>query len=141
MSARSVSLDRHQARILAMQWLCHNDALSGEIDEPLDRIARDFETSDSTLADARALCQRVVKASESIDKLLGDAIENWELNRISAVDRNVMRVATVELLDRKVPVKVVLNEAIEIAREYGSADSPRFVNGVLDAVRRNVDEG
>ena len=136
-----MSLDRRKARILAMQWLCHNDAISGDIDDPLDRLAHDLEVSGGTLADARALCQRFVKASESVDKLIGDAIQNWELNRISAVDRNVMRVATVELLDRKVPVKVILNEAIEIAREYGSADSPRFVNGVLDAVRRKVDQG
>ena len=124
-----------------MQWLCQSDALSSDIDDPLGRIARDCEASDGTLADARALCQRFVKASESVDKLIGDAIENWELNRLSVVDRNVMRVATVELLDQKVPVKVILNEAIEIAREYGSADSPRFVNGVLDAVRRSVDDG
>ncbi len=119
-----------------MQWLCHNDAFAGDIDEPLERIARDLEASDGTLADARALCQRLVKAADTIDKMLGDAIQNWELKRISAVDRNVMRVATVELLGRKVPVKVILNEAIEIAREYGSADSPRFVNGVLDTVSK-----
>lgn len=130
-----------------MQWLCHHDAAatggrdlsSVETDpSPALRTLMDHETSEGTFRYAEALCQRYLAASDAIDKLIGDALANWELNRLSSVDRNVMRVATVELLDRKIPDKVILNEAIEIAREYGSADSPRFVNGVLDAVLKEA---
>ncbi|MHC4090857.1 MAG: transcription antitermination protein NusB [Planctomycetota bacterium] len=61
-------------------------------------------------------------------------LEHWELARLSPVERNLIRVALGELAGGEVPPKVVINEAIEIGREYGGADSPRFINGILDAL-------
>jgi N utilization substance protein B len=74
-----------------------------------------------------------------IDELLSEASENWSLNRMSVVDRNILRLATYELLDRSdIPPSVSLNEAIEIAKKYSTPDASVFINGVLDRVKRMV---
>jgi len=74
-----------------------------------------------------------------IDELLSEASENWSLHRMSVVDRNILRLATYELLDRgDIPPSVSLNEAIEIAKKYSTPDAAVFINGVLDRVKRMV---
>ena len=83
--------------------------------------------------------------SEKVDHFIAEAAEQWKLSRISSVERNIMRVAIVELLGTGVPPKVAINEAIEIIREYGGKDSPGFVNGVLDKaygeIREEMEDG
>jgi len=69
-----------------------------------------------------------------VDRRLSDALTGWSLTRLPSVERNVLRVSVIEMLGGAVPVKVALNEAIEIGREFGGADTPKFINGVLDAV-------
>lgn len=64
--------------------------------------------------------------------------KKWDISRISPIERNIIRVAVVELMGEKVPPRAVINEAIEIARTYGGEDSPRFVNGVLDDIYRGL---
>jgi N utilization substance protein B len=78
-----------------------------------------------------------------IDDHLSAAAANWRLPRMPAVDRNVLRIGVLELLDASdaLPPAVVINEAIELARRYGSADSPAFVNGVLDQCRSRLADG
>ena len=73
-----------------------------------------------------------------IDGAIASAAQRWELARISLVEGNIMRVAVVELTDGSVPPKVVLSEAIEVGREFGGAESPRFINGVLDEVFKRL---
>jgi N utilization substance protein B len=74
-----------------------------------------------------------------IDALLSESTTNWELHRLAAVDRNVLRLGTCELLGfPDVPFRVVIDEAVELARRYGGRESPRFVNGVLDALRARM---
>jgi transcription antitermination protein NusB len=74
-----------------------------------------------------------------IDELLGEASENWSLNRMGIVDRNILRLASYELLDRPdIPPSVSLDEAIEIAKKYSTPDAAIFINGVLDRVKRLV---
>jgi N utilization substance protein B len=74
-----------------------------------------------------------------IDALLAESTTNWELHRLAAVDRNVLRLGACELLGfPQVPFRVVIDEAVELARRYGGRESPRFVNGVLDALRTRV---
>jgi N utilization substance protein B len=75
---------------------------------------------------------------EQIDQGLARAAENWRLPRMAAVDRNVLRLGAQELLSKESPPGVVINEAIELARRFGSANSPGFVNGVLDRFRRSL---
>ena len=73
-----------------------------------------------------------------MDGQIAGAAKRWDLERISLVERNIMRVAVVELSAGRVPPKVVLDEAIEIGREFGGADSPRFINGVLDEILKRL---
>lgn len=80
----------------------------------------------------------VMKQRGDLDQRISDAAENWRVSRMSTVDRNVLRLGTFELMhEPESPARVVLDEAITLARRYGSADSPSFVNGVLDRLLRD----
>jgi N utilization substance protein B len=79
---------------------------------------------------------------DEVDELIRSAAKNWELDRLAATDRSVLRIATAELIGRPgTPARVILDEAIEIARRFGSEESARFVNGVLDHVVRHLRPG
>jgi len=93
--------------------------------------------------DTQAFAEALVRGSKQhqgkIDQLLAQYAEHWELERMAVVDRNILRLAVYELLDHdKVPPKVAINEAIEIAKKFGTADSGRFINGVLDRIHREL---
>lgn len=83
---------------------------------------------------ADALADQVLARKEQVDSLLAEAVENYVPERIGLVDRSILRLAVYELTTGQVPVKVVINEAVEIAKRFGTSDSGRFVNGVLDKV-------
>jgi N utilization substance protein B len=84
---------------------------------------------------AAELVRGVIKHLESIDTTLGECSTNWKVPRMALVDRNVLRLATYELLHIKdIPPRVTLNEAIEVAKRYGSKDSGAFINGILDRI-------
>lgn len=83
----------------------------------------------------RALVDGVIKRLSEIDNLIGLASTNWSVARMSLIDRNIIRIATFEMhFGDDIPAKVSINEAIEIAKDFGSDDSPKFVNGVLDKI-------
>jgi transcription antitermination protein NusB len=85
---------------------------------------------------AEQLLLRTIKNSDEYDALISGKIKNWELGRIALVDKLILRMAICELLlFDDIPAKVTINEAIELAKEYSTANSGRFVNGVLDAIR------
>ena len=96
------------------------------------------EVSTEAAGHAVQLVQRYWAQRQSVDDRIAAATTKWDLSRIGPVERNVMRVAVVELLDGEVPPKVVLDEAIEVGREYGGEDSPRFINGILDVVLKRI---
>ena len=133
--------DRRIARELALQALYKLDML-GETAAPGDiglfwehfvpeGVSRGGESEQF----ARELVAGVGANRGRIDELIAAAAEHWRLPRLSRVDLNVLRLATFELLARpEIPASVTLNEAIEIARRYGSEDSSGFVNGVLDHI-------
>lgn len=76
---------------------------------------------------------------EKCDALIGETVKHWQIKRIALIDRSILRLAIGELLFRtEVPVKVVLDQAIEIAKKYSTAESPQFINGVLDAIAKKV---
>lgn len=85
---------------------------------------------------ANELLRGAVSRVAEADKLIAAHAEHWRLERMSAVDRNVLRLAVYELLEGKTPVPVVIDEALEIARRFSSEESVQFINGVLDAVRK-----
>lgn len=133
-----MSGDRRSVRILAMQTLCQWEVQHDESIDAGSAVADLVEAPGSALSAARELTQAFWSDREDIDRRISAVAEKWDLPRLAVVDRNVLRVAVVEMLSGDIPPKVALDEAIEIAREYGGADSPRFVNGVLDAVYRKM---
>lgn len=89
---------------------------------------------------ARRLAFGTLAHREEIDELISSHADNWRLPRMAVVDRNILRMGVYEFLyEPETPKKVVINEAIEIAKRYGSTESAQFVNGVLDAVRRSLE--
>lgn len=134
--------DRHQARILAMQALCQLDVLGDDSLAQLDSFFADESPPESTQQYARGLVHEIWKDLEAFDASIQGVAEHWATTRMSAVDRNVLRVGLCELKARpEVPAAVAINEAVEIAKLYGTADSPAFVNGVLDALRKKMASG
>ena len=126
---------RRRAREIALQVLYQLDASQGKAKEVLDLFWENFEPSPK----AREFCQRLVEGVcqnlGQIDRLIEDNSENWTLKRMAMVDRNILRLATFELLQcPDIPFKATLNEAIELAKKFGSDDSGSFINGILDKI-------
>jgi N utilization substance protein B len=126
---------RRKGRQLAVQAL-YQIELRG--DASADALRLFWEHSDASApakAFAAALVAGVREQQQRIDGLITSTCEHWRFERLSPVDLNVLRVATYELLQTPpTPTAIVLDEAIEIARRFGTADSPTFVNGVLDEI-------
>jgi N utilization substance protein B len=130
---------RRRAREVTFR-LAYQADLAGESARDAWLRSRDEETLTD---DQRGLVEDVVAAlsnqAAEVDRLLAEAAEHWPLDRLAATDRAVLRGAVAELLARPgVPARVVLDEAITLASRYGSQDSGRFVNGVLDRVARRL---
>ena len=132
---------RRQARELALQLLYELD-LRGEADpgEALEEFwRRQGEVPDEVRSFAESLVRGTKAHQEKIDELIGRFAERWDLDRMAVVDRNVLRAGIFELLwAGDVPPKVAINEALEIARKFSTEDSTRFINGLLDRVRREL---
>jgi N utilization substance protein B len=126
-----------QARALALQVLYAWEMREGEgLREVGERLLAERESSEETRVFTRRLLAELAERRTEIDALLAESTTNWELHRLSVVDRNVLRLAACELLAfPDVPFRVVIDEAVNLARRYGGEESPRFVNGVLDALR------
>jgi N utilization substance protein B len=130
---------RTKARECAFQMLYQRE-MTGE---PIEVVAKAYwrlrTTAEETGAAAERLAQGAAAHVDRIDSLITQALTNWRFDRIAAVDRNILRLATYELMvEKATPTAVILDEAIEMAKRFGEADSGPFVNGVLDAVRRAV---
>ena len=80
----------------------------------------------------------MIEHADALDKIVSSHARNWRVDRMAIVDRNVLRLAAFELMHTETPAAVILDEAVELARRFGSDESPPFVNGVLDAVAREV---
>jgi N utilization substance protein B len=111
--------------------------------EPMDRVAEAFWHVRTTTDETRAMAERLARGARervaAIDEAIAAAATNWRLERLATVDLCIMRIAVYELMaEPATPAAVVLDEAVEMARRFGEADSPAFVNGVLDNVMRTV---
>ena len=130
---------RTKARECAVQMLYQWDVTR----EPMERVAGLFwrlrTSTDETRARAETLARGAQESLESIDGAIAGAATNWRLERIAAVDRNILRIGAYELMhEPQTPPSVIIDEAVEMAKRFGEADSPAFVNGVLDAIRGSV---
>jgi len=107
-------------------------------DPVFDVIAAHFEMPESSRDFARELAVSVRGRIERIDAAIVRHARNWRIVRMAVVDRNILRIGSYELEFTDTPVAVVLNEAVDLARRFGSDASPAFVNGILDAIARDV---
>jgi N utilization substance protein B len=129
---------RRLAREIALQALYVADVSRTPAEESFAIVTRreGGEADEQTLAFARELALGALARVDEIDALLAERAKNWAVNRMAAVDRNVLRLAAHELTARPdTPVGVVIDEAIEIVRKYSAEEATSFVNGVLDALK------
>jgi N utilization substance protein B len=130
---------RSRCREWALQFLYQAEFAAGRGPENLERFWRHFRKEEAPPAYLQELVAGVAAHLEELDALIARYSEHWRLERMTAVDRNLLRLAIVELLYHpEIPPKVVLNEAVELAKRYGSESSGAFVNGILDRVREAV---
>jgi N utilization substance protein B len=133
---------RSRAREVALQLLFQRDFNPRVPRADQERFAAERLRDPDLTSFCVGLYDGVLAHAGEIDGKITAAAENWRLPRMAAVDRNVLRLGAFELLfSPETPPGVALDEAIEIARRYGSADSPAFVNGVLDRIRKERDGG
>jgi transcription antitermination protein NusB len=131
-----MSPNRRKARELALQALyaCDQQGSSERL-SVLAEIAEEAKKSGETLSYARDLVEKTGNAQAQIDEALARNTANWDVKRINAIDRNILRMAVAELMFcPEVPFKVVIDEAVEIAKRFGTDDSGKFVNGILDSI-------
>jgi len=127
---------RTKAREIVLQFLYQQDIRK---DDWLSNIA-DFEllneVEDDVAPFAIALMKGTLENISTLDDLIAKSAQNWQIKRMSAVDRNVLRLATYELIhESDIPIKVSINEAINLAKKYGDEESGKFVNGILDKIK------
>ena len=129
---------RRQSRIAAMQMLYQIQLTETPVQTVIDGFSQRQDTSVELCCFARQLVEGTVAHLESIDTLLQDTSKNWKLHRMPIVDLSILRCATYEMLYlTDVDSATTINEAVEIAKSYSTPDSPKFINGVLDNIRKS----
>ena len=135
---------RRKAREAALQFLFQDDfggtpeSVAGDaLDDRFTRFCTFYQVSRKSRSYALELVRGVLTHKQDIDSIIRQNATNWRLERIAVTDRNLLRVGIFELIyQADVPPQVAINEAVEIAKRFGSDDSPSFINGVLDAVQQ-----
>ena len=128
---------RRDAREAAVQYLYQREMQGDQSDQALEEFYEMRGLSPSGKRFCNELLEGWMQHREEIDEVIAKNARNFEFNRLSAVDRNVLRIACHEILFRSdIPAPVAINEAIEIAKKYSTEDSGKFVNGVLDNIRK-----
>ena len=129
-----------RAREAAVQYHFGRDLQRGDGQDKIDEFWELCPAPERVREFAQPLIEGMVAHLPDVDERIRRYCENYEFRRISAVDRNVLRLAIYEMLYRDdIPPVVSINEAIELAKAYGGADSGRFVNGILDRIRKDLD--
>ncbi len=136
---------RHLARSIALQSLYEWDFSGGKKD-PKEIIEKNIDDAKDEIKDKEfiySLVQGVISNIEELNKIISAAAPEWPLDKITTIDRNVLRIGLYELIygnKEEVPPKVAINEAIELAKSFGGSSSGRFVNGVLGTVYKEINE-
>lgn len=133
---------RREARETVMKALYSYEQADAEPDHVVSTLIRPtFEDDPSTRQFAEELFRETVRSIDEADDLIGKHAKNWDIGRIAIVDRALLRMATTELLKfEEIPPKVSIDEAIEVAKEYSTPRSDKFINGVLDAILLDLHE-
>lgn len=130
---------RTKARECALQMLYQWDMTK----DPMRKVVDAFWNVRSTTDETRAMAERLAWGTHAelvpVDEVIAASLTNWRFDRVAAVDKGILRLATFELMrELQTPSSVILDEAVELAKRFGEKDSPPFVNGVLDAINRTV---
>ena len=130
---------RRKARSIALQALYEIDSVQHDPEETLKNLREELKLSDETFKFAGELVNGVVRYKEKLDAQIHRYAPAWPIEQIAFIDRNILRLAIFEILiDNKIPVKVAINEAVELAKNFGGDSSSKFVNGVLGAISANI---
>jgi transcription antitermination protein NusB len=134
---------RHRSREHALQILFQWDMRKQPVDESMEAFYGSLFSEESAVAPPRdefleQLVRGTVDKAGEIDALISSHAEHWRIERMPAVDRNILRLAIYEMRHTETPAAVVIDEALELARRFSTEESVQFVNGVLDAVHRGA---
>lgn len=134
-------MNRHYARVIALQVLYECDFReSDNIEDVLQRHLKNLKVSGENLDFVEELVSKTSSSIKKIDKTIENVAPDWPIEQVAMIDRNILRISICELKDFDTPPKVVINEAIELAKTFGSETSSKFVNGVLGTVYRKSDK-
>lgn len=126
--------ERRKARGMALQVLFEIDYTGHECEPILHWLAQEEGSTDDTVSFARNIIEGVLENKDQLDATIELFAPAWPVEQLASVDRNVLRIGVYEILQGQVPVRVAINEAVELAKRFGTDSSPRFVNGVLGSV-------
>jgi transcription antitermination protein NusB len=130
---------RREGRELALQTLYALDLNPMAVRESLRQLRENTRVQASVRVFAEELVTGVMENRKEIDRRIGEQSKNWAISRMGRVDLNILRIATFELLSRDdIPRNVTINEAIEVAKRFGTEESPAFINGILDEIAASV---
>ncbi|MEN8142005.1 MAG: transcription antitermination factor NusB [Thermodesulfobacteriota bacterium] len=130
---------RRRARELAMQALYQSETTGQAAADAFQLIRKNFQANKRAVAYALEILAGVHNCRAEIDDHISKHSKNWRLERMTCVDRNILRIAVFELLKQKdIPAAVVINEAIEVAGRYSDEDAPPFINGILDSLKNKL---
>lgn len=133
--------DRTRARGIALQALYELDITNHPVGTVLQERASDCDLDDGLIDFFRSIVLGVLPIRTELDRFIADHAPDWPLDQVAVIDRNILRMALWEFaLGEDIPLKVAINEAVELAKTYGSDSAPRFVNGVLGALANRQNE-
>ena len=139
MTEKRISSSRRETRIAALQILCEVDTVRHDPSEVVERRVADDSFATSSELFLRQLSSGVLEKREEIDKIISEFAPSWPMGQMATVDRNLLRMAIYEMvMSEETPPKVAINEAVELAKVFGSESSPKFVNGVLGSVMKTA---
>jgi transcription antitermination factor NusB len=132
---------RTRAREFALKALYQIEITKDNCKDSLDIFWSDHKAEGDVKEFATGLVSGTMENLKKIDEVIARHTDNWEISRMAKVDRNIMRMAAYELLFRDdIPPRVSINEAVDIAKKYGDMESGKFVNGVLDSIKGDIDK-
>ncbi|HXX34468.1 MAG TPA: transcription antitermination factor NusB [Thermodesulfobacteriota bacterium] len=130
---------RRKSREFALQVLYQLNITKEDAKRALAQFQEHFSPQEKADEFLRRLVLGVLEHCRELDRLIEQHLENWRLDRINVIDRNILRMALFELLYcEDIPPKVTINEAIDLGKRYGSEDSGSFINGILDRIQNEV---
>ena len=130
---------RRSSRELALKFLYQSELNKGNIDEQMKLFLKRNSSQEEVETFMLELVKSILKQINEIDEIIQKFSDNWVLDRMTVIDRNILRMGTCELLfSFSTPPKVVINEAVDVAKKYGNEDSPEFINGILDKIYKEI---